>query len=158
MVEQQTHEGEVVSSNPTSHISREICSKITATSMARGAGRTGAGRWRPSPKIKFLLLFLGFFRIFILPSVNLCRVLFRYSAKSLPSVRQKTLGKVCLPTKIRRVFFRLPLALGKYPDSRSVRGGEKRPHIGGSFSCLYLPVSRHRGSLDQVGIQHSSCP
>ena len=61
--------------------------------MAGGAGRTGAGRWRPSPKKK-LLLFLGFFRIFILPSVNLCRVLFRHSAKALPSARQKALGKI----------------------------------------------------------------
>ena len=82
MVEQQTREGEGVSSNPTGRVSREFCAKNAATSMA------GDGL----PKKKFAIIF-GFFRIFILPSVNLCRVLFRHSAKALPSARQKALGK-----------------------------------------------------------------
>ena len=84
MVEQQTREGEVVSSNSAGRVSHGFCAKDAATSMEAGA------RWSvvasPEKKIRvFLLLFLGFFRIFILPSVNLCRVLFRHSAKaSLP--------------------------------------------------------------------------
>ena len=45
-----------------------------------------------SPEKKFAIIF-GFFRIFILPSVNLCRVLFRHSAKALPSARHAALGK-----------------------------------------------------------------
>jgi len=51
-----------------------------------------------SPEKK-LLLFLGFFRIFILSNVNLCRVLFRHSAKALPSARQKTLGEEAFAVK-----------------------------------------------------------
>jgi len=93
-----------VSSNPIGHVSRGFCAKTAATSMEAGA------RWPvvASPEKKnsgFFAIIFGFFRIFILPSVNLCRVLFWHSAKSLPSVRQKTLGKICLPTKIRRVSF-----------------------------------------------------
>ena len=111
MVEQQTHKGDVVSSYPAGRISREFCSKNTATSMAGGAGRTGAGRWRPSPKKKFAIIF-GFFRIFILSSAFpalgkgfaecptkstrqklLCQLIFcrvRYSTKPLPSVFRGT--------------------------------------------------------------------
>ena len=103
MVEQQTREGEVVSSNPAGRVSREFSAKNAATSMETG------GHWpvAASPEKKNLLLFLGFFRIFILPSVNLCRVpdkkhsakpclpinflpsalcRVRHSAKPLPSV------------------------------------------------------------------------
>ena len=48
-----------------------------------GDGRALAGGGLPRKK-NFAIIF-GFFRIFILPSVNLCRVLFRHSAKaSLP--------------------------------------------------------------------------
>ena len=89
MVEQQTREGEIVSLNPAGRVSREFCAKNAATSMETG------GRWPMAAsleKIKFAIIF-GFFRIFILPSVNLCRVLFRHSAKALPSARQKALGK-----------------------------------------------------------------
>ena len=88
MVEQQTREGEVVSLNPAGRVSREFCAKNAATSMETG------GRWPMAASLekKFAIIF-GFFRIFILPSVNLCCVLFRYSAKALPSARQKALGK-----------------------------------------------------------------
>jgi len=68
-----------------------------------------------SPEKKILLLFLGFFRIFILPSVNLCRLLFRHSAKASPSALQKALGK--------GFFAECPLpsaALGKVPVFSSV--------------------------------------
>ena len=37
MVEQQTREGEVVSSNPAGRVSREFCAKNAATSMEAGA-------------------------------------------------------------------------------------------------------------------------
>ena len=84
-------------------------------------------------KKMFVWLFYLFFK------KNVCRVYFGHSAKSLPSVRQKTLGNVCLPIKIHRVsfaecdtrqtlcrvffrFYRVPGALGKSPDSRSARG------------------------------------
>ena len=57
------------------------------------------GRWPVAAflEIFFFAIIFGFFRIFILPSVNLCRVLFRHSAKALPSARQKALGKASLP-------------------------------------------------------------
>ena len=112
MVEQQTREGEVVSSNPSGRISREFCAKNAATSMAGGAGRTGAGRWRPSPN--FFCYYFWVFSHFhfaeckSLPSAFpalgkgfaecptkstrqrlLCRLIFcrvRHSAKPLPSV------------------------------------------------------------------------
>ena len=65
MVEQQTHEGEVVSSNPAGRVRREFCAKNTATSMDTDR------RWpvAASPEKKFAIIF-AFFRIFILPSVN----------------------------------------------------------------------------------------
>ena len=118
MVEQQIREGGVVSSNPAGRVSREICAKNAATSMETG------GRWPvvASPEKKNLLLFLAFFfRIFILPSVNRCRVLFRHSAKPLPSARQKALGKELYAVggtrqSLCRVFLvlcRVPPALGK---------------------------------------------
>jgi len=44
VVEQQTREGEVVSSNPTGRVGREFYAKNAVTSMAGGAGRTD-GRW-----------------------------------------------------------------------------------------------------------------
>ena len=89
---------EVVSSNPASHVSREFSAKNAPTSMKTG------GHWlvAASPEFffeKFYYYFCVFFRIFILPSVNLCRVLFRHSAKALPSVRQKTLGKEAFAVK-----------------------------------------------------------
>ena len=56
------------------------------------AGETDGGRRRPAGG--------GFFF-----KKNVCRVYFGHSAKFLPSVRQKTLGKVCLPIKIHRVSF-----------------------------------------------------
>ena len=46
-------------------------------------GRAPADGALPRKK-KFAIIF-GFFRIFILPSVNLCQVFFRHSAKPLPS-------------------------------------------------------------------------
>ena len=69
-----------MSSNPAGGVSREFCVKNAATSMEMG------GRWpvAASPEKKFAIIF-GFFRIFILPSVNLCQVFFRHSAKPLPS-------------------------------------------------------------------------
>jgi hypothetical protein len=42
---------------------------------------------------KMFCYFFGFFVVLNLPSVFLCRVFFRHSAKSLPSVRKKVLGK-----------------------------------------------------------------
>ena len=99
MVEQQTREGEVVSSNPAGRVSREFSAKNAPTSMKTG------GRWlvAASREIFFYLknftIIFGFSRIFILPSVNLCRVLFRHSAKALPSARQKALGKEAFAVK-----------------------------------------------------------
>ena len=63
--------------------------------------RAGVGRWWPPPKkkLKNFAIIFRFFRIFILPSVNLCRVLFRHSAKALPSARQKALGKEAFAVK-----------------------------------------------------------
>ena len=82
-----------MSSNPAGRVSREICAKNAATSMET---RQKMQKMQPvvaSPEKKNLQLFLAFFRIFILPSVNLCRVLFRHSAKPLPSARNLALGK-----------------------------------------------------------------
>ena len=93
MVEQQTREGEVVSSNSTGRVSREFCAKNAATSMVGGAGRDGRWPVAAFPEKNVFAIIFGFFRIFILPSVNLCRVLFRHSANALPSARQKALGK-----------------------------------------------------------------
>ena len=95
MVEQQTREGEVASSNPAGHASREFSAKNALTLMKTG------GRWlvAASSEKKFCYYFWGFFYIFILPSVNLCRVLFRHSAKALPSTRQKALGKEAFAVK-----------------------------------------------------------
>ena len=88
MVKQQTREGEIVSLNPAGRVSREFCAKNEATSMETG------GHWpvAASPEKKIAIIF-GVFRIFILPSINLCRVLFWHSAKALLSARQKALGK-----------------------------------------------------------------
>jgi len=58
-----------------------------------------AGWWWLFSKKMFVWLFYLFFK------KNICRVYFGHSAKSLPSVRQKTLGKVCLPIKIYQVSF-----------------------------------------------------
>ena len=78
-----------MSSNPAGRVNREFSAKNAVTSMETG------GRWpvAASPKKKFAIIFGGFFRIFILPSANLCRMLFQHSAKALPSARQKALGK-----------------------------------------------------------------
>ena len=91
MVEQQTCEGEVVSSNPAGRVSREFSAKNAATSMETG------GRWpvaaSPEKKIRvFLLLFLGFFSHFYFAE-----------CKSLPSVFS-ALGEVFAecPTKNTR--------------------------------------------------------
>ena len=92
MVEQQTHEGEVVSSNPAGRVSREFCAKNTATSMEAGACWPVVAS-HEKKILGFFAIIFGFFRIFILPSVNLYRVLFWHSAKALPSARQKALGK-----------------------------------------------------------------
>ena len=98
MVEQQTREGEVVSSDPVGCVSHEFSAKNAPTSMKTG------GRWlvaaSPEKKIEnFCYYFWVFFRIFILPSVNLCRVLFRHSAKALPSARHAALGKEAFAVK-----------------------------------------------------------
>ena len=88
-----------MSSNPADHVSREFSAKNAPTSMKTG------GRWlvAASREIFFYLknftIIFGFSRIFILPSVNLCRVLFRHSAKALLSARQKTLGKEAFAVK-----------------------------------------------------------
>ena len=127
--------------------------------------------WRPPLNFffeNFCYYFWIFFRIFILPSVYLCRVFFRHSAKALPSARQKTLGKVCLPSKICRVsfaecytrqtlcrvFFRLcrvPLALGKPPDSRSASFNRR----GSGSAAALLPVGR--GSTSSAAIFPVGC-
>ena len=76
-------------------------------------------------KKMFVWLFYLFFK------KNVCRVYFGHSAKSLSSVRQKTLGKLafadnqftkCNTRPVCRVFLwlrRVPLALGKTPESGS---------------------------------------
>ena len=132
MVEQQTREGEVVSSNPTGRVSRELCAKNAATSMAGGAGR-----WRSSPKKKFCYYFLVFSHFHFtecksLPSAFpalgkgfaecptkntrqrlLCRLIFC----RVPFAEYGTQQSLC------RVYFglcRVPQALGKLPVSNSV--------------------------------------
>ena len=59
------------------------------------------GRWlvAASPGKKNFAIIFGFFRIFILPSVNLYRVLFWHSAKALPSARHAALGKEAFAVK-----------------------------------------------------------
>jgi len=49
--------------------------------------------------LKNFAIIFGFFRIFILPSVNLCRVLFRHPAKALSSARYAALGKEAFVVK-----------------------------------------------------------
>ena len=69
MIEQQTREGDVVSSNPAGRFSREFSAKNAPTSMKTG------GRWlvaaSPEKKLKNFAIIFRVFRIFILPSVNL---------------------------------------------------------------------------------------
>ena len=89
MLEQQTREGEVVSSNPAGRVSREFSAKNVPTSMKTD------GRWlvAASPEKSFAIIF-GFFSHFhfaeckSLPinflSSALCRVW--HSEKPLPSV------------------------------------------------------------------------
>ena len=107
--------------------------------LGRGAGegRRRGDQRRPTETGRWWFFYFSkkMFVVFFFEK-NVCRVYFGHSAKSLLSVRQKTLGKVCLPIKIHRVsfaerdtrqtlcqvFFRLcrvPGALGKSPDSRS---------------------------------------
>ena len=79
----------------------------------------------------------GLCLFFLFSLKNVCRVFFLHSAKCLPSARQKTLGKECLPINLCRVLVaecntrqrvcrvfvwlcRVPLTLGKPPVSRSV--------------------------------------
>ena len=86
----------------------------------------------PEKKLKNFAIIFGFFRIFILPSVNLCRVLFRlcrvpdkkHSANScLPTKRCCMLYAECYTRQSScRVFLghcRVPLALGETTVSRS---------------------------------------
>ena len=77
MVEQQTREGKVVSSNS---VGREFSAKNAATSMETG------GRWpvAASPEKKFAIIF-GVFPYFHFAE---CK-----SLLALPSARQKALGK-----------------------------------------------------------------
>ena len=85
MVEQQTCEGEVVSSNPAGRVSREFSAKNAATSMETG------GRWpvAASPDFFFFENFYYYFWVFSHFHFAEC--------KSLPSaflaLRQKALGK-----------------------------------------------------------------
>ena len=100
----------------------------------------------------FWWLFLWW--LFLFFEKNVCRVYFGHSAKSLPSARQKTLGKVYLTIKIHRVsfaecdtrqtlcrvFFRLCrvlVALGKCPDSHSAGSKARRP------ASLPFPAGAH---------------
>ena len=95
VVDQQTREGEVVSSNPAGRVSREFSAKNTPTSMKTG------GHWlvavSPDFFLKNFAIIFGFFRIFILPSVNLCRVLFRHSIRLCRVSNKKHSAKASLP-------------------------------------------------------------
>ena len=132
-----------MSSNPVGRVSRGFCAKNAATSMEAGA-RWSVVASAEKKKSGFFAIIFGFFRIFILPSVNLCRVLFRYSAKALPALgkgfaecpTKKHSANSYLPTKRCRVLYaecyirqsscrvflghcRVPLALGETTISRS---------------------------------------
>jgi hypothetical protein len=77
-----TREGEVAALNPAGRVAREFCAKNAATRDFDGDGRA-----------KKNSIFSGFFRFIF------CRVFFQHSAKSLPSTRDKALGKVLFAYK-----------------------------------------------------------
>ena len=95
MVDQQTREGEVVSSNPVGRVSREFSAKSAATSMEKG------GCWpvAASPEKKnsgFFAIIFGFFSYFYLAE-----------CKSLPSAFS-ALGEVfaeCSTKNTRQSLF-----------------------------------------------------
>ena len=74
-----------MSSNPAGRVSREFCAKNAATSMEACAHWPVAA----SPKffLRFFAISFGFFRIFILPSVNLPRVL--HSGKKIKKRKRR---------------------------------------------------------------------
>ena len=86
-----------MSSNPAGRVSREFSAKNAPTSMKTG------GRWlvaaSPEKKLKNFAIIFGFFCIFILPSVNLCRVPSCHSGNPLPSARHAALGKEAFAVK-----------------------------------------------------------
>ena len=132
VVEQQTREGEVVNSNPAGHVSREFSAKNAATSMETG------GRWPVAASLKKFVIIFGFFRIFILPSLYLCRVLFRHSAKALPSARHAALGKEAFVVKGYADSSLPSAALGRMQHSAkalpsAITLGKSRVCCSGSF-------------------------
>ena len=132
MVEQQTCEGEVVSSNPAGGVSREFCVKNAATSMETG------GRWpvTASPEKKFCYYFwvfshFHFVECKFLPSAF--PVLGKgFAERPTKSTRQRLLCRLILcrvpfakcgtRQSLCRVYFglcRVPQTLGKVPVSSS---------------------------------------
>ena len=73
----------------------------------------------PFPENKIFAIIFGFFRIFILPSVNLCRVPSCHWGNPLPSAQHAALGKEAFAVKGYADSSLPSAALGKARVSRS---------------------------------------